>query len=239
MSVRIRLQRHGRKQTPIYHIVIADARSPRDGSFIERIGMYNPMTKPATIEIDRMKAYEWLKNGAQPTDTVHAILRFKGVMFYKHLQRGVAKGAMTAEDAEIKFRAWVDEKEARIEERIKATAAEKREKASQVSGARKSPKKKAAAQEDELLNVDLSKSAAEETANDVVTETNEETTSQTSEENVATAPAEESAETATEESAEVASEETAEVNAETKEETAEAGEAGEAGAGTTETESKE
>src|SRR5678816_115377 len=100
MSVRIRLQRHGRKQSPLYHIVIADARSPRDGSFIERIGTYNPMTRPATIDIDRMKAFEWLKDGAQPTDTVRAILRFKGVMFYKHLQRGVAKGAMTPEDAE-------------------------------------------------------------------------------------------------------------------------------------------
>ena len=114
MAVKIRLQRHGRKQTPLYHIVIADARAPRDGSFIERIGTYNPMTRPATIEVDRMKAYEWIKNGAQPTDTVRAILRFKGVMYYKHLQRGVAKGAMTAEDAEMKFRAWVDEKEAKI-----------------------------------------------------------------------------------------------------------------------------
>lgn len=163
MSVRIRLQRHGRKQVPIYHIVVADARSPRDGSFIERIGMYNPMTRPATIEIDRMKAYEWLKNGAQPTDTVHAILRFKGVMYYKHLQRGVNKGAMSAEEAEIKFRAWVDEKEARIEARVKASADDRREKAAQISGSKKAPKKKAGIQEDELLNVNLAESAAAET----------------------------------------------------------------------------
>jgi small subunit ribosomal protein S16 len=176
MSVRIRLQRHGRKQTPIYHIVIADARSPRDGSFIERIGMYNPMTKPATIEIDRMKAYEWLKNGAQPTDTVHAILRFKGVMYYKHLQRGVGKGAMTPEDAELKFRAWVDEKEARIEARVKATAAERKERAAQVSGTKKTAKKKQATNdEDELLNVDLAKSAAAETAGDTSAESAVET----------------------------------------------------------------
>src|SRR5687768_10275947 len=173
MSVRIRLQRHGRKQTPIYHIVIADARSPRDGSFIERIGMYNPMTKPATIEIDRMKAYEWLKNGAQPTDTVHAILRFKGVMYYKHLQRGVGKGAMTPEDAELKFRAWVDEKEARIEARVKATAEERKERAALVSGTKKTVKKKQAektADEDELLNVNLAASAAAETAEDTTAE---------------------------------------------------------------------
>src|SRR5688572_8713420 len=163
MSVRIRLQRHGRKQTPIYHIVIADARSPRDGSFIERIGMYNPMTKPATIEIDRMRAFEWLKNGAQPTDTVHAILRFKGVMYYKHLQRGVSKGAMTPEEAEMKFRTWVDQKEARIEERVKATAEERKQRAAQVSGSKKTAKKKEAPQEDELMNVNLEEAARAET----------------------------------------------------------------------------
>lgn len=172
MSVRIRLQRHGRKQTPLYHIVIADARSPRDGSFIERIGVYNPMTKPATIDIDRMKAYEWLTNGAQPTDTVRAILRFKGILYYKHLQRGVSKGALTAEDAEMKFRAWVDEKEARIEARVKATLNERKERAAQISGtAKKVTKKKAEkqAEEDELLNVNLAEQAAAETAGDAET----------------------------------------------------------------------
>lgn len=168
MSVRIRLQRHGRKQTPIYHIVIADARAPRDGSFIERIGVYNPMTKPATIDIDRMKAYEWITNGAQPTETVRAILRFKGVLFYKHLQRGVSKGAFSAEEAEIKFRAWVDEKEARIAERVKATAADRKERAAQISGTVKKVVKKKVDEvvEDELLNVNLAEQAAAETAND-------------------------------------------------------------------------
>ncbi|MBK6623318.1 MAG: 30S ribosomal protein S16 [Saprospirales bacterium] len=91
MAVKIRLQRKGRKKTPFYHIVIADARAPRDGRFIEKLGTYNPMTKPATIEIDRDKAYDWLVKGAQPSDTVRAILRFKGVLFRKHLMRGVAK----------------------------------------------------------------------------------------------------------------------------------------------------
>lgn len=158
MSVRIRLQRHGRKQSPLYHIVIADARSPRDGSFIERIGTYNPMTRPATIDIDRMKAYEWLKNGAQPTETVNAILRFKGVLFYKHLQRGVAKGSFTAEEAEVKFRGWVDDKESRIEARVKETAAEKKARASEISGSVKKAEKKKEKMEhkaDELLNVTL------------------------------------------------------------------------------------
>jgi small subunit ribosomal protein S16 len=189
MSVRIRLQRHGRKQTPLYHIVIADARSPRDGSFIERIGVYNPMTKPATIDIDRMKAYEWLTNGAQPTDTVRAILRFKGVLFYKHLQRGVSKGAFTAEEAEIKFRAWVDEKEGRIEARVKAVQAERKERAAQISGAVKKVSKKkveATPVEDELLNVNLAEQAAAETAGDVETNIENTSTEETSTENTNT-----------------------------------------------------
>lgn len=167
MSVRIRLQRHGRKQMPLYHIVVADARAPRDGSFIERIGVYNPMTRPATIDIDRMKAFEWLNNGAQPTETVRAILRFKGVLYYKHLQRGVKKGAMTPEDAEIKFRAWVDAKETRIASRVAATAAERKEKAAQISGSKKQVvRKKDEEPADELLNVNLAEAAAAETAND-------------------------------------------------------------------------
>jgi len=192
MSVRIRLQRHGRKQTPLYHIVIADARSPRDGSFIERIGTYNPMTRPATIDIDRMKAFEWLKDGAQPTDTVRAILRFKGVMFYKHLQRGVAKGAMTPEDAEMKFRDWVDSKESRIAARVKATADERTQRASEISGTKKKFEKKKVEQEqvDELLNVNLAEAAAKETADDAVIETPAEV--------VAEAPAETPTETVAE-----------------------------------------
>jgi small subunit ribosomal protein S16 len=165
MAVRIRLQRHGRKQAPFYHIVVADARAPRDGAFIERIGMYNPMTRPATIDIDRMKAYEWLRAGAQPTDTVHAILRFKGVMFYKHLMRGVAKGAMTQEDAEMKFRDWVDTKEAKIAARVQATAEERKRRAAEISGSvKKVEKKKAAEAPDELLSVNLEEAAAAETA---------------------------------------------------------------------------
>ena len=81
MAVKLRLQRKGRKRAPFYHIVVADARSPRDGKYIERVGSYNPMTKPATIEIDRDAAFQWLLKGAQPTDTVRAILRFKGVLY--------------------------------------------------------------------------------------------------------------------------------------------------------------
>ncbi len=124
MAVKIRLARRGRKQRPYYHIIIADARAPRDGKFIEQIGSYNPMTKPATIEIDRDKAYDWLTKGAQPTDTVRAILRFKGVLYKKHLQRGVSKGALTQEAADAKLAEWIEAKEAKVAARVEETRKE-------------------------------------------------------------------------------------------------------------------
>ena len=124
MPVKIRLTRQGRKKRPYYHIVIADARAPRDGKFIERIGMYNPMTKPATIEIDRAKAFEWLEKGAQPTNTARAILRFTGVMYMKHLQRGVTKGAHTQEQADAKLESWLAEKQTKIDAGKAETAQE-------------------------------------------------------------------------------------------------------------------
>ncbi len=117
MPVKIRLQRRGRKKQPFYHIVVADARAPRDGRFIEKIGIYNPMTVPATIDLDRDRAFDWLMKGAQPTDTARAILRFKGVMYKKHLMRGVAKGALTTEEADVKYQEWIDAKEAKVEAR--------------------------------------------------------------------------------------------------------------------------
>lgn len=134
MPVKIRLQRKGRKKSPFYHIVVADVRSPRDGRFIEKLGTYNPMTRPATIDIDRDKAYDWLMKGAQPTDTVRAILRFKGVYYKKHLLRGVAKGALTEEEAEAKYQEWVSKKEAKIAERFEEWEKEKRDFHEQVSG---------------------------------------------------------------------------------------------------------
>ena len=115
----------GRKKRPFYHLVVSDSRSPRDGRYIERLGTYNPMTKPATIEIDRDKTFDWIMKGAQPTETARAILRFKGVYFRKHLMRGVQKGAMTLEAAMEKYQEWVDKKEARIAARFAQTAAEK------------------------------------------------------------------------------------------------------------------
>ena len=125
MPVKIRLQRKGRKKRPFYHIVIADSRSPRDGKFIEKIGLYNPMTSPATIEIDREKAYDWLSKGAQPTHTVRAILRYSGVLYFKHLMRGVQKGAITEEQAQTMLAAWLEDKAAKITNAVGQTKREK------------------------------------------------------------------------------------------------------------------
>lgn len=114
MATKIRLQRHGKKGKPFYHIVVADARAPRDGRFIERLGSYNPNTNPATIDIDFDKTLNWVNTGAEPTDTCRAILSYKGVMYKKHLQGGVQKGALTAEQADEKFAAWTTQKEDKI-----------------------------------------------------------------------------------------------------------------------------
>ena len=132
--VKMRLQRKGRKKRPFYHIVVADARAPRDGRFIEKLGIYNPMTSPATIDLDRDKAFDWLQKGAQPTDTVRAILRFKGVLYKKHLMRGVKKGALTIEEADAKYKEWIDAKESKIAARVEQVAAERRAKLEAIAG---------------------------------------------------------------------------------------------------------
>ena len=137
MPVKIRLQRHGKKGKPFYWIVAADARAKRDGKFLDKLGIYNPNTNPATIDLDVDGAVKWLQNGAQPTDTARAILSYKGALLKKHLAVGVKKGALTEEEAEKKFQAWLEEKEGKIndkkenlskadqEARDKALAAEK------------------------------------------------------------------------------------------------------------------
>lgn len=132
MAVRIRLQRYGKKGKPFFHIVIADGRAPRDGRFIERIGSYNPVTQPATIDLDLDLACKWLKNGAQPSDTVRSILSYKGAMLKRHLQIGVEKGAITQETADAKFNAWAIEKEnkaSQVKENKRNTSKEEAKKA--------------------------------------------------------------------------------------------------------------
>jgi small subunit ribosomal protein S16 len=113
--VKIRLARRGRKKLAMYDVVVADARSPRDGRFIEKIGTYNPLTVPATIELNDDKAFKWLMNGAQPSDTVKAVLSYRGIMLKKHLQIGVIKGALTQEQADSKLQDWLKGKTAKIE----------------------------------------------------------------------------------------------------------------------------
>ncbi len=118
MPAKIRLSRHGRKRRAFYHIIIADARAPRDGKYIERIGSYNPNTNPATIDLNFDSALSWLQKGAQPTDTARAILSYKGVMYMNHLLKGVAKGALSEEEAKTKFEAWKKGKEEKIQSKI-------------------------------------------------------------------------------------------------------------------------
>ena len=113
--VKIRLARRGRKKLAMYDVVVADARSPRDGRFIEKIGTYNPLTVPATIELNDEKAFNWLMNGAQPSDTVKAVLSYRGIMLKKHLQIGVIKGALTQEQADAKLQDWLKSKASKID----------------------------------------------------------------------------------------------------------------------------
>jgi len=115
MATKIRLQRHGKKGKPFYYVVVADSRAPRDGKFIERIGSYNPNTNPATIDLNFDRALDWVNKGAQPTDTTRAILSYKGVLYKKHLQGGVQKGAFDQETAEARFEEWLKSKEAKIQ----------------------------------------------------------------------------------------------------------------------------
>ena len=114
MSVKIRLQRHGKKGKPFYWIVAADARAKRDGRYLEKLGTYNPNTNPATVNLDIDGAVKWLQDGAQPTDTAKTILSYKGAMLKNHLVGGVRKGALTEEQAEEKFQAWVDLKAGKV-----------------------------------------------------------------------------------------------------------------------------
>ena len=132
MPVKIRLQRHGRKKRPFFWIVAADVRAKRDGKFLEQLGVYNPQTNPATIELDVDLAVKWLRNGAQPTDTAKRILSYKGALLKKHLLKGVDKGAFDLEEAEKRFEDWLQEKEDKVltkAEKIQKEEQEAKEKA--------------------------------------------------------------------------------------------------------------
>ena len=128
MATKIRLQRHGRSKRPYYYIVVADSRARRDGKFIDRIGDYNPLTVPATINIDFDKAFDWVMKGAEPSDTCARILSYKGVLYKKHLARGVRKGAMTEQEMETKMQEWIANKEKSVEAHIDQVSKSRAEK---------------------------------------------------------------------------------------------------------------
>lgn len=118
MATKIRLSRHGKKGFAFFHIVVADSRYPRDGRFIEKLGTYNPNTNPATIELNFDNALAWIEKGAQPTDTARAILSYKGVLYKNYLNKGVAKGVITPEQAEANFNKWISEKQNKIAAKV-------------------------------------------------------------------------------------------------------------------------
>lgn len=180
MSVKIRLQRHGKKGKPFFHIVVADSRARRDGRFIEKLGTYNPITNPATIDLNVDSAVKWLNNGAQPTDTARAILSYKGALYKKHLQGGVAKGAFDEAEAEKRFNAWLEAKETKVQGKVEGLSQAKADakKAALEAEAKVNEARVAAAAQAEA---DADAKAAEEAANAPVAEevVAEETTEET------------------------------------------------------------
>ncbi|MEO2063270.1 MAG: 30S ribosomal protein S16 [Christiangramia sp.] len=183
MPVKIRLQRHGKKGKPFYWIVAADSRAKRDGKFLEKLGIYNPNTNPATIELDVDGAVQWLQNGAQPTDTARAILSYKGALLKKHLAVGVRKGALTEEQAEEKFQAWLDEKEGKIGAKKESVEKAKEEQKAQALEAEKEVNAKREAEAKEA--------AAEAAEAEREAEATDEATVESAEEEVGAATAEE------------------------------------------------
>ena len=168
MPVRIRLQRHGKKGKPYYWVVAADARSKRDGKFLEKLGSYNPNTNPATIELNIDNSVQWLVNGAQPSDTARKILSYKGVLYKHHLLGGVRKGALTEEQAEAKFNAWVEEKAKAIANKEAGLDKEKAEARAKALEAEKEVNEKRVLAAAEALNEDAEAEITEEAI--VVTE---------------------------------------------------------------------
>jgi len=197
MPVKIRLQRHGKKGKPFYWVVAADARSKRDGKFLEKLGIYNPNTNPATIELNIDNSVQWLQNGAQPTDTARAILSYKGVLLKHHLLGGLRKGALTEEQVEEKFNSWVEEKEKSVANKVGGLDKEKAEARAKALQAEKEVNDKRAAEAAAALvpEPEEAEAAVEEATEAVVEEVAETPTEETAPEVVAeeAAPKEEAA----------------------------------------------
>lgn len=162
MSVKIRLQRHGKKGKPFYWIVAADARAKRDGKYLEKLGVYNPNTNPATVELNLDKAVQWLHNGAQPTDTARAILSYKGALMKHHLDGGIRKGALTQEQADAKLAKWLEEKAAAIVAKKEGLSKNKQEAKAKALKAEKAANEKRAAKAEEAAAAATAEEVAEE-----------------------------------------------------------------------------
>ncbi|VXB22806.1 30S ribosomal protein S16 [Flavobacterium sp. 9AF] len=178
MPVKIRLQRHGKKGKPFYWIVAADARSKRDGKFLDKIGTYNPNTNPATIDLNLDSAVQWLHNGAQPTDTARAILSYKGALLKHHLDGGVRKGALTQEQADAKLAAWLEEKAGKVDAKKDGLSKAQADAKAKALKAEKEANEKRLAAQAEAAKTAEAEAATEEAAAEeapAVEENNEET----------------------------------------------------------------
>lgn len=167
MATKIRLQRHGRKGKPFFHIVIADSRAKRDGSYIERIGTYNPVTNPAVIDLDIDRAVHWLQVGAEPTNTARNILSYKGALMKTHLLGGVAKGAFSEEEAEKRFNAWLEERTSAVESKKEGLAKAKQDAKAIALEAEKKKSDARIAAEQEAIEAEAAEAAQEAEAAEV------------------------------------------------------------------------
>ena len=164
MPVKIRLQRHGKKGKPFYWVVAADARTKRDGRYLEKIGTYNLNTNPASVELDLDAAVKWLADGAQPTDTARTLLSYKGALLKHHLQGGVEKGALTQEDADKKFEAWLEQKENQIQAKVEGLSKDEAKARAEALAAEKAVNEKRAADAKALVEEAAAAEAAEAAA---------------------------------------------------------------------------
>lgn len=183
MPVKIRLQRHGKKGKPFYWVVAADSRAKRDGKFLEKLGTYNPTSNPAQIDLNVDASVKWLQNGAQPTETAKRILSYKGALMKHHLQGGVAKGALTQEQADAKFTAWLEEKAGKVTNKVEALAKAKADAKAKALQAEKevNEKRKAAVTAAETAEEVAEEVAAEETVAEAAEAPAEETTEENKE----------------------------------------------------------
>ena len=170
MPVKIRLQRHGKKGKPFYWIVAADARAKRDGRYLEKIGTYNPNTNPATVDLNIDTAVKWLENGAQPTDTARTLLSYRGALLKHHLQGGVRKGALSQEDADNKFKAWLEQKDTQIQAKVNGLTSDKAKVKADALAAEKAVNEKRTADAKALIEEAAAAEAAANKEEEIATE---------------------------------------------------------------------